>query len=183
MTMTCASRTSESSTARHRVSPRTASPGLSVTCLSQRSTARHSVWLPVWLPERGGRVTASPYNSPLSALREHVEDLVVALAIWEARTEPDAHARRCAGDAVDTWGLAWTPKSPKTSSGLLRRIEVDSCGPGNSPEKRKPRSRRAAGPSCSAPPRPGHPGPTARSDSLRIAPTVSGCRGLNGWLN
>ena len=92
-------------------------------------------------------MTASPYNSPLSTLREHVEDLAVALAIWEARTEPDAHARRCAGDAVDTWGLAWTSKSPKTLSGLLRRTEVDSCGPGNSPEKRKPRSRRAAGPS------------------------------------
>jgi len=46
-------------------------------------------------------VTASPYDSPLSALREQVEDLAVALAIWEARTEPDAHARRCAGDAVD----------------------------------------------------------------------------------
>ena len=23
------------------------------------------------------------------------------LAVWEARTEPDAHARRCAADAVD----------------------------------------------------------------------------------
>ena len=46
-------------------------------------------------------MTSSPYDAPLSALREHVEDLAVALAIWEARTEPDAHARRCAGDAVD----------------------------------------------------------------------------------
>jgi len=46
-------------------------------------------------------VTASPYDSPLSAIREHVENLAVALAIWEARNEPDAHARRCASDAVD----------------------------------------------------------------------------------
>ena len=43
------------------------------------------------------------YDGPLSALRNNVEDLAVALAIWEARddTRPDAHARRCANDAVD----------------------------------------------------------------------------------
>jgi len=46
-------------------------------------------------------VTASPYDAPLSALREHIENLAARLAIWEARQEPDAHARRCAGDAVD----------------------------------------------------------------------------------
>jgi hypothetical protein len=34
-------------------------------------------------------MTASPYDAPLSALREHVTDLAVWLAIWEAR-------RRCA---------------------------------------------------------------------------------------
>jgi hypothetical protein len=39
----------------------------------------------------------SPYDRPLSALRQHVE----SLAVWEARTEPDAHARRCASNAVD----------------------------------------------------------------------------------
>lgn len=38
-------------------------------------------------------MTASPHDAPLSALREHVDDL----AAWEARSEPDAHARRCAG--------------------------------------------------------------------------------------
>ncbi len=38
---------------------------------------------------------------PLSALREHVEDLGVWIGIWSNRTEPDAHARRCASDAVD----------------------------------------------------------------------------------
>jgi hypothetical protein len=43
----------------------------------------------------------SPYNAPLSALRSRVDDLGTWLAIWENRTKPDAHARRCAADAVD----------------------------------------------------------------------------------
>lgn len=43
----------------------------------------------------------SPYDKPLSEIREHVEDLAVALAIWENRKEPDAQARRCVSDAVD----------------------------------------------------------------------------------
>lgn len=42
-----------------------------------------------------------PYDAALSALRNHVDDLGAWLAIWEARAEPDAHARRCASDAVD----------------------------------------------------------------------------------
>jgi hypothetical protein len=46
-------------------------------------------------------VSADPFDQPLSALRDRVEDLAVALAIWCNRTEPDAHARRCANDAVD----------------------------------------------------------------------------------
>jgi hypothetical protein len=41
------------------------------------------------------------YDAPLSALREHTEDLAHWLFIWTHRTEPDAHARRCASDAVD----------------------------------------------------------------------------------
>jgi hypothetical protein len=45
-------------------------------------------------------VTAS-YDAPLSAIREHVEDLATWLTVWEARNEPDGHARRCASDAVD----------------------------------------------------------------------------------
>ncbi len=46
-------------------------------------------------------VTASPdCDAPLSAIRSRVEDLGAWLAIWENRKEPDAHARRCAGDAV-----------------------------------------------------------------------------------
>jgi hypothetical protein len=46
-------------------------------------------------------VTASPYDEPLSALREQVENLATWLAIWENRKEPDARARRCANDAMD----------------------------------------------------------------------------------
>ena len=41
------------------------------------------------------------YDSPLSALRSHIEDLAIWITIWEARKEPDAHARRCGSDAVD----------------------------------------------------------------------------------
>jgi hypothetical protein len=46
-------------------------------------------------------MSASPYDAPLSAIREHAENLGTWLAIWEARKEPDAFARRCASDAVD----------------------------------------------------------------------------------
>ena len=41
------------------------------------------------------------YDNALSALRSHVDDLGAWLGIWENRSEPDAHARRCAADAVD----------------------------------------------------------------------------------
>lgn len=41
------------------------------------------------------------FDADLSALRTHVDNLGVWLAIWEARVEPDAPARRCASDAVD----------------------------------------------------------------------------------
>ena len=48
-------------------------------------------------------MTASPdpCGAPLSALRGNVDDLGAWLAIWEGRREPDAHARRCANDAID----------------------------------------------------------------------------------
>lgn len=46
-------------------------------------------------------MTASPFDAPLSALRNRVEDLGVWLGIWDNRAEPDAHARRCASDAVN----------------------------------------------------------------------------------
>ncbi len=44
-------------------------------------------------------VTSTDDN--LSALRNGVEDLTVALAIWENRSEPDANARRAANTAMD----------------------------------------------------------------------------------
>ena len=42
------------------------------------------------------------YDTALSVLRTQVEGLGVWLAVWGAREDgkPDAHARRCAGDAV-----------------------------------------------------------------------------------
>ena len=43
------------------------------------------------------------YDDALFALCGHVDDLGAWLAIWSARDDgrPDAHARRCASDAVD----------------------------------------------------------------------------------
>src|ERR1035441_8649517 len=41
------------------------------------------------------------YDGALSALRNNVDGIAVALAIWEHRSEPDAHARRCVNDAMD----------------------------------------------------------------------------------
>jgi hypothetical protein len=46
-------------------------------------------------------VSADAYDGPLSALHSGIDDLGVWLAIWSARNEPDARARRCASDAVD----------------------------------------------------------------------------------
>ncbi len=48
-------------------------------------------------------MTASPdaYDGPLSAIRNYADDLGTWLGIWVNRSEPDAHARRCASDAVD----------------------------------------------------------------------------------
>ena len=48
-----------------------------------------------------GRAGADAYDGPLSALATHAEDLGTWLGIWCNRAEPDAHARRCASDAVD----------------------------------------------------------------------------------
>ena len=51
--------------------------------------------------QHGGVVAVTdPYDGPLTALRNHVEDLGTLLGIWCNRKEPDAHARRCANDAV-----------------------------------------------------------------------------------
>jgi hypothetical protein len=46
--------------------------------------------------------TGDTYDAPLSEIRDRVENLAVALAIWCNRSEPDAHARRAANDAVDS---------------------------------------------------------------------------------
>jgi hypothetical protein len=42
-----------------------------------------------------------PWDRDLAAVHDAVDYLGTGLAIWHARTEPDAHARRCASDAVD----------------------------------------------------------------------------------
>jgi hypothetical protein len=54
-------------------------------------------------------VTASPYDEPLSALRENTENLATWIAIWEARQEPDAFARRCAR-------TPWTPSTVRCAT-------------------------------------------------------------------
>ena len=46
-------------------------------------------------------MTGTRYDAPLSTLANGAEVLGTWLAIWEARNEPDAHARRCASDAID----------------------------------------------------------------------------------
>jgi len=46
-------------------------------------------------------VSPDPYDAPLSAVRNHVDELGTWLGIWCNRSEPDAHARRCANDAMD----------------------------------------------------------------------------------
>lgn len=47
------------------------------------------------------------FDADLSALHTHVDNLGPWLAIWEARVEPDADARRCASDAVDAIDAAF----------------------------------------------------------------------------
>jgi hypothetical protein len=49
----------------------------------------------------GGADRGADLDADLSALRTAVDSLGPWLAIWEHRAEPDAHARRCASDAVD----------------------------------------------------------------------------------
>jgi hypothetical protein len=41
------------------------------------------------------------WDADLSAVGDAVDNLGPWIAIWEARREPDAHARRCANDAID----------------------------------------------------------------------------------
>ncbi len=41
------------------------------------------------------------WDTDMSVIRTSADDLGARLAIWQARSEPDAHARRCASDAID----------------------------------------------------------------------------------
>lgn len=45
-------------------------------------------------------MSPDPFDGPLSALCTAVENVGPWLAIWQARREPDAFARRCAADAI-----------------------------------------------------------------------------------
>ena len=40
------------------------------------------------------------FDAALSAVHDAVDNLRPRIAIWAARREPDAHARRCASDAI-----------------------------------------------------------------------------------
>jgi hypothetical protein len=42
-----------------------------------------------------------PFDADLSVAREAVDYIGVGLAIWQARREPDAFARRCAADTIN----------------------------------------------------------------------------------
>ena len=46
-------------------------------------------------------MTAS-YDADLTAIRMRIKELAAWLAIWSARSEPDARARHCANHAMDT---------------------------------------------------------------------------------
>ena len=48
-----------------------------------------------------GQPGPDPFDRALSAIHTHVDNLGPWLAVWAARREPDAHARRCANDAMD----------------------------------------------------------------------------------
>jgi hypothetical protein len=52
-------------------------------------------------PYRPPGPAPDPWDADLSVIRSSVDDLGAWIAIWEARAEPDAHARRCASDAID----------------------------------------------------------------------------------
>jgi hypothetical protein len=42
-----------------------------------------------------------PWDGDLTVIRDSAESIPVWAGIWQARAEPDAHARRCASDAID----------------------------------------------------------------------------------
>jgi hypothetical protein len=59
-----------------------------------RTSPARTPWTVITMPP-------DPFDAALSALHTHVDNLGPWLAIWAARTEPDAHARRCANGAMD----------------------------------------------------------------------------------
>ena len=75
-----------------------------------------------------------PYDAALSAIRSSVDDLGAWLAIWSARREPDAHARRCASE-VDRL-LAKTRDGPRWVDTGSRRNRTSAS----------PRPEESAGP-------------------------------------
>ena len=62
-----------------------------------------------------------PWDAALSAIRSAVDDLGAWLAIWSARHEPDAHARRCASDAVGAIDAALTNCTASAHGSSARR--------------------------------------------------------------
>jgi hypothetical protein len=49
---------------------------------------------------RPDRPPGSDLDADLSVILDRAESIPAWVAIWQARTEPDAHARRCASDAI-----------------------------------------------------------------------------------
>jgi hypothetical protein len=74
--------------------------------------------------------TTDPYDAPLSAVREHVEDLAVALAIWVHRddTKPQPDVRQAANTAMDAIDAA-TGQLLRLRTRLTGEIRVsdDAC--------------------------------------------------------
>jgi hypothetical protein len=92
------------------------------------------------------------------------------LAIWERRREPDAHARRCANDAVDAIDAIDAGPAHPTAAAHQRGPPGRRCPPARgwcTVTRERPASQRAF----------------ARSDPLRSAPPVSGCRVVHAQLN
>jgi hypothetical protein len=50
----------------------------------------------------GGADRGADLDADLSVILDRAEAIPLWVAIWQARREPDAHARRCASDAIDS---------------------------------------------------------------------------------
>ena len=78
------------------------------------------------------RPDPGPWDADLSAARTAVSGLGMRLAIWQARAEPDARARRCAADAIT---------AIDTALAALHQIRVRT-GPRDPPRRRPGRRPR-----------------------------------------